>query len=234
MTFVAPDSIERFDSIVCIGQSALPLQSKHDCVFLHPLNQSYEVFAEEYVIAMLVSALFTAHGKPLAPILQNLDIGYLSSESNFSEEECAAIAARLVDSKSLLLLGIDLFLHAQAANICALLALLCDIKIALASPLGTLPHAPAPRSPAPLPCSDGIWLYVMQNAQADSRICGSALFAQIAKLNDGKTYHFTIANLPQSAVFVRANFSGLVGIFDTNAPICGYPFHNITSFKEHV
>ena len=234
MTFVAPASMEHYDSIVCIGQSALPYEHKHNCLFLHPLNQSYEVFAEEYVIAMLVSALFVAHGKTLAPILQNLDIGFLSSESNFSEEECAAIATRLADSKSLLVLGIDLFLHAKAANICALLALLCDIKIAIMSPLGTLPHASAPQVPAPLPCSDGIWLYAMQSAQADSRICGSALFAQIAKLNDGKTYHFTIANLPQSARFSQANFSGLVGIFDTNAPLCGYPFHNITSFKEHV
>lgn len=233
MTFVAPASFESFDSFVCIGQHAFPYPCKHDCTFLHPLNQSYEVFAEEYVIAMLVSALFVAHNKPLAPILSNLDIGYLSSESNFSEEECTAIATRLVDSKSLLILGIDLFLHAQAANICALLALLCDIKIALASPLGALPRVGTPKALAPLPCSDGIWLYATQCTH-EERIDGSALFAQVAKLSEGKTYHFTIAEFPHCTKFSQANFSGLVGILYTTKPLCGYPFHSITSFKEHV
>lgn len=236
MTFVAPDvCLNDYDFVVAVGQHP-PCHKTTDSshIFLHPLCQSYEVFAEEIVIAMLVRAILLAHNIPLVPILKQLDMGYLSSESNFSEEECTQIATQTKDSKSLLWLGADLFLHAQALNIFALLALLHNVNLCVASPLGTLPLAPCAKAPASLPNADGIWLYVLPTTHTTNQIIGSTLFANLAKVLAGKTYCFELANLSLCASFAQSDFSGLVGILQCSTPLYGYPFYPITSFKEQV
>jgi NADH-quinone oxidoreductase subunit G len=107
-------------------------------IYMHPIEDvelsniitqfiKYEVGSEEGVVALLVDTLLRDIEVPenIRAILDDLDIGNLSAESNVGEEELEVLEKSLVNKRGFsLVVGSDLYTHPQATNIAKLLALL--------------------------------------------------------------------------------------------------------------
>jgi len=107
-------------------------------VYMHPMEDSriqevvtqfikYEVGTEEGVAALLAHTLLAEADLPASvrSMLEDLDIGNLSAESNIGEEELADLAAALYGkSQRSFVAGSDLYAHPHAVQIAKLLALL--------------------------------------------------------------------------------------------------------------
>ena len=106
-------------------------------VYMHPIEDAslestvtqfikYEVGSEEGVAALLVYTLLEAKELPeeVEAFLDDLDIGYLSAESNVGEEELESMYELLDETKGVsLVLGSDLYSHPKADQIAKLLGL---------------------------------------------------------------------------------------------------------------
>ncbi len=106
--------------------------------YMHPIEDEelsnivtqfikYEVGSEEGVVALLVDTLLRDIELPknIRAILDELDIGNLSAESNVGEEELEALQKSLIKKRGFsLVVGSDLYAHPRATNIAKLLALL--------------------------------------------------------------------------------------------------------------
>jgi NADH-quinone oxidoreductase subunit G len=107
-------------------------------IYMHPMEDSeisnivtqfikYEAGSEEGVSALLADTLLKDIELPEAirAILNDLDIGNLSAESNVGEEELEALRKSLIKKVGYsLVVGADLYAHPRAKNIAKLLALL--------------------------------------------------------------------------------------------------------------
>ncbi len=107
-------------------------------IYMHPLEDpnmqnivtqfvKYEAGTEEGVVALLAETLLGGVNIPdsFRSILDDLDIGNLSAESNVGEEELEEISKALFRKKErVLIAGADLYMHERAENIAKLLALL--------------------------------------------------------------------------------------------------------------
>jgi len=106
-------------------------REKAQVIYCHPMedprlqNQvtqfiKYEAGSEEGVVALLAETLIDRQRAPeeLNKILKDLDIGYLSAESNISEEELEQLKLTLWKRRRFtLIVGADLYDHPQAENI---------------------------------------------------------------------------------------------------------------------
>ena len=104
--------------ILSIG--VLPLKSKAD-IILHPVKYkdsiTYEPLAEEAVIALLAKELtYDLVDEKTKEFFDEMDDGYLYSESNFDEFDIETIK-NSVEEKNELILGKDIFLHPRKENI---------------------------------------------------------------------------------------------------------------------
>jgi len=107
-------------------------------IYMHPLEDlemqncvtqfiKYEVGSEEGVAALLVDTLLKDASLPesIRTYLNDLDIGYLSAETNVGEEELALLEKSLRKKNGFsLVVGADLYAHPRAAHIAKLIALL--------------------------------------------------------------------------------------------------------------
>lgn len=238
MTLLAPSELQNhhYDFVCSIGT-----HSPHclNTYLLHPLFQSYAIYAEEYVIALLVRSLLIEYNLPLPSVLQNVDVGFLSSEANFSEEESETIVSHIKNAHTLFVLGRDIFLHPCAKNIFALFALLSPLQLCVYSPLYALPCSSDLNGSSelndlrPIPSDDGIWVY--DTVAPTTSLFGSNLFSTAAKLKTQTSYEFDVAHTKLCSIFIeQQNLSGVIGILKRPMPHCGYPFHKIHSFKERL
>ncbi len=106
--------------------------------YMHPIEDlelknivtqfiKYEAGSEEGVIALLADTLLKDIELPqnIGAILDDLDIGNLSAESNVGEEELEALQKSLIKKVGLsLVVGSDLYSHPRAENIAKIVALL--------------------------------------------------------------------------------------------------------------
>ena len=106
--------------------------------YMHPIEDSeiqnivtqfikYEAGSEEGVVALLADTLLKDIELPenVRAILNDLDIGNLSAESNVGEEELEALAKSLIKKVGFsLVVGSDLYAHPRAENIAKFIALL--------------------------------------------------------------------------------------------------------------
>jgi len=113
-------------------------REKAQVVYCHPMedprlqNQvtqfiKYEAGSEEGVVALLAATLVDRSRAPeaLAKLLEDLDIGYLSAESNVSEEELDRLRLTLWKRRRFtLVVGEDLYNHPEAENIARYLAVI--------------------------------------------------------------------------------------------------------------
>jgi len=107
-------------------------------IYMHPLEDNrlqsivtqfikYEVGSEEGVTALLAEALLSKADLPEAArtVLDDLDIGNLSAESNVGEEELEELVRALQRKETrTMVVGSDLYAHPRAENIARMLALL--------------------------------------------------------------------------------------------------------------
>ena len=107
-------------------------------VYMHPVEDGrlqdivtqfikYEVGTEDGVAALLAEILLQEKALPasIRAVLEDLDIGNLSAESNVGEEELADMAAALQrKAPRTIVAGADLYAHPKAVQIAKLLALL--------------------------------------------------------------------------------------------------------------
>jgi NADH-quinone oxidoreductase subunit G len=106
--------------------------------YMHPMEDAeiqhivtqfikYEVGSEEGVAALLVHTLLenAELTQTLRSVLDDLDIGNLSAESNIGEEELDALKRSLLKKQGFsLVVGSDLYMHPRAEQIAKLVALL--------------------------------------------------------------------------------------------------------------
>ncbi len=106
--------------------------------YMHPIEDSnianivtqfikYDALSEEGVIALLVDTLLKDIEVPsnIRAILDDLDIGNLSAETNIGEEELDALRKSLIKKVGYsLVVGADLYSHPRAENIAKMVALL--------------------------------------------------------------------------------------------------------------
>ena len=102
-----------------------------EIVYLHPIENpllqntvtqfvKYEVGSEEAILAMIADKVVDKEKLPkeLKEFFENLDIGYLSAESNFGEEELEEIVKKMSFKENFtLILGEDLYNHPQSENL---------------------------------------------------------------------------------------------------------------------
>jgi len=109
--------------IISIGNS--PLKTEKVDIFMHPIRYeldvkkyfTYEPLAEEAILALIVKEI-TYDNLPtkLKEYFDDLDDGYLFSESNFDEFELEEIISSL-EEKNSLILGNDVLSHPSKDNI---------------------------------------------------------------------------------------------------------------------
>ncbi|QOG12200.1 2Fe-2S iron-sulfur cluster-binding protein [Arcobacter sp. FWKO B] len=109
--------------------------SKAEIIYMHPIADEslksiytkyikYEAGSEEGVMALLANTFVKNKPSEISEYLEDLDIGYISAETNVGEEEIADIACRLNRKKSpVIVVGEDLFAHESVANIAKLVGL---------------------------------------------------------------------------------------------------------------
>jgi NADH-quinone oxidoreductase subunit G len=132
----------------------MTMASKHHkarIAYFHPIEDArmqnivtqfvkYEAGSEEGVAALLAATLLRDADLPteLRTLIDELDIGNLSAESNVGEEELDALALSLWKKRGFTLIaGADLYDHPEAANIARLLAAIekySDFKLLLVPP----------------------------------------------------------------------------------------------------
>ncbi len=114
-------------------------------IYMHPMDDDklsnkytqfikYEAGSEEGVLALLCSYLIkNIDNSDIKAFLDDLDIGYLSGESSVGEEEFDLILENIDGKKNkVLVIGSDIFGHAQSKNIGKLIALIdkyTDFKV---------------------------------------------------------------------------------------------------------
>ncbi len=120
---------------------SINMASKHHrarVIYMHPIEDSnisnivtqfikYDAGSEEGVSALLADTLLKNIEVPneIRDILNELDIGNLSAETNIGEEELEDLTKSLIKKENFsLVIGADLYSHPRAENIAKLLALL--------------------------------------------------------------------------------------------------------------
>lgn len=131
--------LSSYDMLLSFGYFWQEIPAYRQLFVLHPLfmqssshTQSlrYEIgteFGLSWLLAQSLSPLLDTSlplSQELNSKLAKIDIGYLASETNIAEEECAEITAKALNAKSIgIILGKELALHPHAKDI----ALICGI-----------------------------------------------------------------------------------------------------------
>ncbi len=120
--------ISRDNPVVKYNVNIATKKQRAEFIYMHPIDDEalknkytkfikYEVGSEEGVLALLASYFVTKAGGDIKAYLDDLDIGYLSAESNVGEEELEDILKRFKTKKQkTLILGTDLYGHERASN----------------------------------------------------------------------------------------------------------------------
>ncbi|WQX82199.1 hypothetical protein KVM77_05855 [Helicobacter pylori] len=99
-----------------------PLQDTRDlqenCLFA-----SYEIHTEAAILALILRGILEKTSQLKGHVLENVDVGYLSSEANMSEEELQELIALIVKAKKrTLVLNREITKHAHSAFLYTLLS----------------------------------------------------------------------------------------------------------------
>jgi NADH-quinone oxidoreductase subunit G len=126
-------------------------EKKPKFVYMHPIEDvtlqkditqfiKYEVGSEEGVAALLAYTLLEDKAFPeeIEKVLEDLDIGYLSAESNVGEEELESMYEDIDEKTTVsLIIGSDLYTHPKAEQIAKLIAMMekyADINVVCIPP----------------------------------------------------------------------------------------------------
>ncbi len=231
------------DFTLFLGALPLDLGASHSerGLFCHPVRAkgveiNYEVGYEEAVVAILALVLSREQNltQEQRQFLQGLDLGYLSSEANFSEEEAAYLKGKIYAAKSpAIFVGKDLALHKNAVNIYNILALLEKSGLSL-----QYAQEPALKRSAPLlpECADELFSLYLLSSSGKNELLASEQFIRSKNLSAGGKVTFTLGSQRFSARISKAEISGTIAVLQLESKskdlAAAYPFFNPVFTKE--
>lgn len=237
--------LENYDFIATFGvyqsKSKVKNQFKSQ-VCLHPFLDTdthsymrYEVGAEEGIGALFLHALYAGQDRAVLAYINDLDFGYLTSETNLSEEEVDCLKMLVGQSKKpLLLIGSDVYLHDKASNIINMLHCL-DIDIMVLSPNANHLHHLnksdiLPKPICGIPENNGCIVYLDYGVESYFRI--SKEFARAWKLDDGVAVELSFDGVSvERTCQLDDKFSGIIGLLGMK-DFYGYPYKQATIEKR--
>lgn len=164
-------------------------------IYMHPIDNKslnytqyvkYEVGGEEGVISMLLDAFAKNASSDVEEFIEELDIGYISAESNVGEEEIEEILEKSQNfSNKTLIVGKELFLQDNCENIKALLKALkssCDLNIICSDDSINLDTNSKLEEPSEILAYNGTVVY--NTLDNKTSLKASASFLKAAKVND--------------------------------------------------
>ncbi|MBX7490147.1 hypothetical protein [Helicobacter turcicus] len=226
--------VEDFSKV--LENEEFKIDSKQNSVFLlHPLHFNpygftqfvYEVGVEEAIVALLAYGLSPFGSSLLQDFAKTLDVGYLASECNFSEEELEQIVQSYEKCGLTLLVGSDLATHKNVENIAKILALLSvalkNLKLVfLESEIEKilLEHS-AIQPLEELGNYDGLVVYVQENAKKNNVLEVSRQFCMVSKAQDGIEVKVKLESHQEVLAKMQCNteLKGMVGILWTSREV---------------
>ncbi|TLD80600.1 hypothetical protein LS70_008990 [Helicobacter sp. MIT 11-5569] len=218
------------DFAFTLQEKGIDLDSSKNQVFLlHPLHFNpcdftqfvYEVGSEEAVIALLAYGLSAFGDEQLKEFAKTVDVGYLASECNFSEEELEEIVQSYTESGLTLLIGGDLATHKKASNIAKILALLTstlqNLKIIFLESCAKVTSQECAKI-APLEevdSYDGLVVYVQENPKKEGLLEVSKQFCSVSKIQENSDVKVRFLESNQEVLAnmqCNMEFRGMVGI----------------------
>ncbi len=251
------DKIKDYDFIITLGfynSALLPKCNANFYPFLDcktDLYVRYEVGTEEGVVALfLYEFVGNSADSKLQSFINALDYGYLSAETNVSEEELQMLKNAILKSKKpLLLVGRDISTHPQKENILNMLsALRQHSHLEILCEDDSLPQGFTLEMPQNLPEHNGCVIFVdyfssdsAQDSQDlqdshdshDSRriptLKISREFARAWRLSDKQEIRFALDSRDICAICdLDEKFSGIIGILRGAKGLNpSYPFKTI-------
>lgn len=205
------------------------LKNQNNVFLLSPLNFNpapnirqflYEVGCEEVVLVLLAESLLKQDDIQEKQWIKDLDVGYLASEVNFSEEEIMAISQSFVEStKGVLIIGKDIYRHKRASNIAKILGLLTKnpkIEIVFLDEVWVqaVEQIEEIAKLGEIDNFDGLVAYVHFDEGLEYPILqASRQFALVGKIANGDTIEIEFANQKIKANFCeQQEIKGMVGI----------------------
>lgn len=212
--------------------------------FLHTdnfLHVKYEVGSEVGFLALLTKQLFENNETlcdDTKEYLNELDDGYLSAESNVSEEEIEEIV-KLIDksSKCTLLFGEDIYNHPNAKELVGLLSILTNNDTLRVSLLENSSCVSEKKRDFlieidELQSYDGTIVYMLPNSKDDTKIFGSAQFGVAAKIKDKDIVELKIENETFVREFcLKTDAKGTIAILPIKEDLHEYRFKKVKITK---
>lgn len=228
-----------YDFIITLGFYNPALLPKCDACFYPFLDCKtdfyvrYEVGTEEGVVALLLYELANnSADSKLRDFINSLDYGYLSAETNVSEEELLRLKNALIKAKNpLLIIGDDIFSHPRKDNILNMIsALKAHSKLEIKCE--HLSQSYALEAVAELPEYNGCVIYLNNGAKNELKI--SREFARAWRLSDNDKISFQVdSEMINTSCKLDKNFSGIIGILEQSTQSVGYKFKTIAINKGH-
>lgn len=192
--------------------SPIPLQTTQQI--------NYEVGTEEGVMLLLAHQLCTQPSAKLQEIFSQIDLGYLSAESNVGEEELEEVLEFIQDESFSLILTQDFLTHPKSENILALFE-----EISKESNIQCLLDSLIPSPCASLPEYNGS---VVRITQGEPQLRGSKQFALFAKTQNGAMASITHPDFSLQAPFVLdEEMKGTIAILQIPNPLPSYPYQKV-------
>lgn len=226
-------NLKQYDFVVSFGLYAKDI-SCNVCLnpFLNMQAESYiryEVGTEEGITALFLHEFYKGEDIAIRNYIQMLDYGYLSAESNVSEEEMLDLRHKIKCSKKpILLIGADIYLHNQARNILSMLSYLdMDIGVFLPSNEHIFALKKETKLPYPLQTMgehNGCVVYLDYGINADLRLRISKEFARVWRLTDNIQVEICFDGAKINTLCViDEKFGGIIGLLGTHR-FYGYPY----------
>ncbi|RAX54933.1 hypothetical protein CCY99_01965 [Helicobacter sp. 16-1353] len=232
--------LKKYDFIITLGAFAKNIKSD---ICIHPfldvstnLYIRYEAGTEEGVAALFLYEFY--NGVKLRNYINELDYGYLTSETNISEEEMLHLKGLLSQRRNpLLLIGSDFYIHPRNENIINIFSNLLNhskLNIVLLSkdnnmayninttnialePIGNLPE------------NNGCIIYVDYRLENEAILKISNEFARVWKVKNNDIIKIKFDDFD---ILVKCRlddkFGGVIGILNYTKDIdCGYRYKQV-------
>lgn len=181
---------------------------------------NYEVGTEEGVLLLLAHQFCSNPSKKLKEIFAQIDLGYLSAESNVGEEELEEILSFTQEEGFSLILTQDFLAHPAHQNLLAIFEELSQVPH-IQCFLDVLPT----HSCSLLPEYNGS---VVRISQGEPSLRGSKQFALFAKLQNGSTYTITHQDFCIQAPFVLdEEMRGTIALLELPDKFDQYPYQKV-------
>lgn len=242
-------SLEKYDFIISLGEmfldSKLEISDEANFIYMHPIDNEklknsysryikYEAGSEEGVIALLLNFFTKNQNEELNTFLDELDIGYISAESNAGEEEFEEIFEEsLSKTKKAIFVADEIFTNENSVNIKAMLKALkefSDFEIIVNDNID-LNSDDSLDEVAEISAYDGTVLYTFLNSVEAGVVIGGVSFSRAAKVVDGDDIEIIYNGTTIKAKFsLDENLKGTIALYGSknmNLLNEGYPYKQV-------